>query len=90
MLTCVRWHVAYPLSLRHIEEMMCRIEAFSLTTLRCTAGRLRWYQCWLPSFASANEPPVEAGVWMAAIRQTGAISLGFFVVPDTLYRAAIR
>ena len=22
MLTCVRWHVAYPLSLRHIEEMM--------------------------------------------------------------------
>jgi transposase-like protein len=22
MLTCVRWHVAYPLSLRHLEEMM--------------------------------------------------------------------
>lgn len=22
MLTCVRWHAAYPLSLRHIEEMM--------------------------------------------------------------------
>ena len=22
MLTCVRWHVAYPLSLRHVEEMM--------------------------------------------------------------------
>ena len=22
MLTCVRWYVAYPLSLRHIEEMM--------------------------------------------------------------------
>ena len=25
MLTCVRWYVAYPLSLRHIEEMrFCR------------------------------------------------------------------
>lgn len=22
MLTCVRWYVAYPLSLRHIEELM--------------------------------------------------------------------
>jgi putative transposase len=22
MLTCVRWYVAYPLSLRHTEEMM--------------------------------------------------------------------
>jgi transposase-like protein len=22
MLVCVRWYVAYPLSLRHIEEMM--------------------------------------------------------------------
>jgi putative transposase len=22
VLTCVRWYVAYPLSLRHIEEMM--------------------------------------------------------------------
>ena len=22
LLTCVRWYVAYPLSLRHIEEMM--------------------------------------------------------------------
>ena len=22
MLTCVRWYIAYPLSLRHVEEMM--------------------------------------------------------------------
>lgn len=22
MITCVRWYVAYPLSLRHLEEMM--------------------------------------------------------------------
>ena len=25
MLTCVRWYVAYPLSLRHLEEMMSEI-----------------------------------------------------------------
>ena len=24
MLTCVRWYAAYPLSLRHIEEMMAK------------------------------------------------------------------
>ena len=40
MLTCVRWYVAYPLSLRQIEEMMqCRNGACSLITRQCTAGR---------------------------------------------------
>src|ERR1700749_16481 len=28
MLTCVRWYVAYPLSLRHIEEMMAERGVF--------------------------------------------------------------
>ena len=28
MLTCVRWYVAYPLSLRHIEEMMAERSVF--------------------------------------------------------------
>jgi len=28
MLTCVRWYAAYPLSLRHIEEMMQEREVF--------------------------------------------------------------
>ena len=28
MLTCVRWYVAYPLSLRHIEEMIAKSAVF--------------------------------------------------------------
>ena len=28
MLTCVRWYAAYPLSLRHIEEMMTERRVF--------------------------------------------------------------
>jgi transposase-like protein len=35
MLTCVRWYVAYPLSLRHIEEMM--VEAKAGLQVRLTA-----------------------------------------------------
>jgi hypothetical protein len=37
MLTCVRWYVAYPLSLRHIEEMIAKSAVFSLTTPRYTS-----------------------------------------------------
>jgi transposase-like protein len=33
MLTCVRWYVAYPLSLRHIEEMIDIRLVRSLPTL---------------------------------------------------------
>ena len=39
MLVCVRWFAAYPLSLRHIEEMMIENAAYSSITPRCTAGR---------------------------------------------------
>lgn len=35
MLTCVRWYVAYPLSLRHIEEMIAKSVAYFSTTPRC-------------------------------------------------------
>ena len=37
ILTCVRWYVAYPLSLRHLEEMMAerRISVDHSTVHRC-------------------------------------------------------
>ena len=54
MLTCVRWYVAYPLSLRHVEEMM-QERAFSLTTRPCIAGQSKCCQCWPPFFGGANE-----------------------------------
>jgi len=39
MLTCVRWYVAYPLSLRHVEEMIAKSAVFLLTTPLCIAGQ---------------------------------------------------
>ena len=38
MLTCVRWYIAYPLSLRHAEEVIAKSAVFSLTTPPCIAG----------------------------------------------------
>lgn len=41
MLTCVRWYVAYPLSLRHLEEMMAeRVISVDHSTLHRWALRL--------------------------------------------------
>ncbi len=48
MLTCVRWYVAYPLSLRHIEEMMHERGVFvDHTTIH------RWALKILPALAAA-------------------------------------
>ena len=38
MLVCARWYAAYPLSLRHIEEMIAKSAASLLITPRYTAG----------------------------------------------------
>jgi len=62
MLTCVRWYVAYPLSLRHIEEMM-RERGVLWTTPQCTAGRSRWCRCWPPYFVGASTPLARVGGW---------------------------
>jgi putative transposase len=42
MLSCVTCYVAYPLSLRHIEEMIAKNAVFSLTTPLCNVGQSRW------------------------------------------------
>ncbi|MFC7519037.1 IS6 family transposase [Herbaspirillum sp. GCM10030257] len=56
MLTCVRWYVAYPLSLRHIEEMMHEHGVFvDHTTIH------RWTMKILPVLAAVlprRKPPV--------------------------------
>jgi putative transposase len=52
MLTCVRWYVAYPLSLRHIEEMMAERGVFvDHATVH------RWSLKILPALAKAFPPP---------------------------------
>jgi transposase-like protein len=39
MLVCARWCAAYPLNLRHIEEMIAKSAVSLLSTSRDTAGR---------------------------------------------------
>ena len=48
MLTCVRWYVAYPLSLRHVQEMMQERGVFvDHSTVHCWAMKM------LPVLAAA-------------------------------------
>ena len=54
MLTCVRWYVAYPLSLRHIEEMIAKSAVFSWITSRFTAERSRCGRFWPPCSADVS------------------------------------
>src|SRR5580700_5268605 len=52
ILTCVRWYVAYPLSLRHLEEMMAeRGVSVEHSTVR------RWAIKLLPAFEKAFRRP---------------------------------
>ena len=53
MLVCVRWYAAYPLSLRHIEEMWPSGACSSITP-RFIVGRSRSYRCWPRCFAGAS------------------------------------
>ena len=60
MLTCMRWCVAYPLSLRHEEEVMQERGVF---VDHATAHRWqsRWCRSWPPYFVGASTPLGRAG-----------------------------
>jgi transposase-like protein len=63
MLTCLRWYVAYPLSLRHLEEMMSE-RAVSVDHSTGTGGLS---SCCLRSVRHsdrARKRSVEVGEWM--------------------------
>jgi transposase-like protein len=62
MLTCVRWYAAYPLSLRHIEEMMQERGVF---VDHATVHRwaIRSCRCSPLCFAGANALSARAGEW---------------------------
>src|SRR5450756_359034 len=62
MLTCVRWYVAYPLSLRHVEEMMQERGVFvDHSTVHRWA--LKMLPCWPPFSGDVSDPWVQAGGW---------------------------
>jgi putative transposase len=62
ILTCVRWYVAYPLSLRYLEEMMAER---GIAVDHSTAHR--WVSSFCPClrrrFAAASERSARAGGW---------------------------
>jgi hypothetical protein len=62
MLTCVRWYVACPLSLRHIDEFMQERGVFvdRATVHRCAIKVLPF---WPPCCAGASTRWAEAGGW---------------------------
>lgn len=64
MLTCVRWYVAYPLSLRHIEEMMQERGVFVDHTTSPLGAQGACCPCWLLSVVTASTPWAATGVWM--------------------------
>ncbi len=45
MLVCVRWHAAYPLSLRHVEEMMIERGVF-VDLFTVAPGKWRLCKYW--------------------------------------------
>jgi transposase-like protein len=62
ILTCVRWYVAYPLSLRHLEEMMAE-RGTSVDHSTVIAGRSNCCRYWRKRFAVASGQLERAGEW---------------------------
>ena len=71
ILVCIRWYVAYPLSYRHLEEMM---EERGIEVDHSSINR--WAIRFLPLlekvFRKHKRPAVEAGAWMRLISRSKA------------------
>jgi transposase-like protein len=62
ILLCVRWYSAYPLSLRHLEEMMAE-RGILLITRPYTAGRSSCCQSWRRRSRGLSARSGEVGGW---------------------------
>jgi hypothetical protein len=62
MLTCVRWYVAYPLSLRHLDEMMAE-RGISVDIRRFIAGHSRYCQSSMLPSGRESDLWLDAGTW---------------------------
>ncbi len=62
ILVCIRWYAAYPLSCRHLEEMM---EERGVTVDHSTVSRWQsgFYHYWKRLSESISARLVEAGGW---------------------------
>jgi len=52
---CVRWYLAYSLSLRNLEEMMAE-RGIVVDHSRSIAESPAWCRCWIRHFAGINAP----------------------------------
>ena len=73
ILTCVRWYVAYPLSLRHLEEMMAE-RGVSVDHSTVHRWAIKLLPVWRKRFAAASNRLVRVGGWTrrtSASRENG-------------------
>ena len=63
IVVCIRWYSAYPLSYRHLEEMIAKSEACSSTILRSVAGRSGFCLPLKKSFVNTSGQLVSVGKW---------------------------
>ena len=63
ILVCVRWYVAYPLSLRQLEEMMVERGIAVDHSTECIVRRSSCYPCWRRRSAAADARSAGAGEW---------------------------
>src|ERR1700692_4496738 len=88
MLLCVRWYVAYSLSLRDLEEMMAEraIGVDHSTVHRWVIKLANWYRCSKKRSASTNARWARAGAWMKPISRSkarGSIFIAQWTRPAT-------
>jgi hypothetical protein len=84
ILTCVRWYVAYPFSLQHLEEM----KAERGVSVDHSAGPSSCCRPWRKCFVAASGHLVRSGAWTSrtfASRGNG----GIFTGPSTFCYASI-
>ncbi|MGF7188978.1 hypothetical protein JOE11_002014 [Robbsia andropogonis] len=75
MLLCVRWYVAYPLSLRHVEEMMAERVVLLWTIRPFIAGRSNCCRYLKKRSGGANARWAEAGEWTRHTFESGAVAI---------------
>ena len=74
----VRWYVAYPISYRHLEEMMHE-RGVEVDHSSLNRWVLKFSPPWARPFGNASEPWAQAGAWMKpsfASQAKGSIGIG--------------
>ena len=78
ILVCIRWYAAYPLSYRHLEEMM-QERGVQVDRSSISRWAIRFLPCWKRCFADTNAQWMRAGEWTRPISKSMASGSTFIV-----------